>query len=134
MAKRRKSAPWLKLGKKSGEELAEQPPIWLGSRSNGEYFHQQSQKERLIHRLTLERADEQARRLGGSRREFLASSMGMLTTLAVVNQVSGCGGSRGDGMTNMNVGDVQNMMSGGSGGAGGSGGVGGGGAGGAGGM
>ena len=33
------------------------------------------------------------------RREFLASSMGMFTTLAVINQVSGCGGENGDGTT-----------------------------------
>ena len=42
----------------------------------------------------MQRADEQARRLGIDRREFLASSMGMMTTLAVINQVSGCSGER----------------------------------------
>jgi hypothetical protein len=114
MAKRRSSAPWLKLGSKSREEVPEGPPVWLGSRSNGEYFHDQSPKERLIHRLVMEKADAQARRLGVSRREFLASSMGMFTTLAMINQVSGCGGSRGDGMTGMSPGDVS--ISGGAGG------------------
>ena len=126
MAKRRTAAPWLKLGSMSREALPEGPPVWLGSRSNGEYFHEQSANERLVHRLVMERADERARKLGISRREFLASSMGMFTTLAVINQVSGCGGSRGDGMTDMLPNDVQNMMSG-AGGAGGVGGAGGGG-------
>ncbi len=37
----------------------------------------------------LRRAEHQARRLGISRREFLASSMGMATTLAVINEM-GC--------------------------------------------
>jgi uncharacterized protein len=98
--------PWLKLRKKSEPELAERPPIWLGNRSNGEYYHPQTREERLIHELTLKRADEQARRLGMDRREFLASSMGMFTTLAVMNQVGGCSGSRGDGTMAMTPSDV----------------------------
>jgi hypothetical protein len=102
--------PWLKLQKKSQPELREQPPVWLGNRSNGEYYHSQTREERLIHDETMRRADEQARRLGIDRREFLASSMGMFTTLAVINQVSGCGGKNGDGTTSMSPTDVQNMM------------------------
>src|SRR5690349_23588354 len=106
----RKKFPWLYLQKKSAQELPERPPIWLGSRSNGEYFHDQTREEKLIYELTMKRADEQARRLGMPRREFLASSMGMFTTLAVINQVSGCGGDNGDGTTSMSPTDVQNMM------------------------
>ena len=102
--------PWLKLTKKSEQPLPERPPIWLGNRSNGEYYHEQTREERLIYDLTLQRADEQARRLGIDRREFLASSMGMFTTLAVINQVSGCGGSSGTGMTSMNPIDVRAAM------------------------
>ncbi len=134
MPKRTKTRfPWLKLPKKSQPELQERPPIWLGSRSNGEYFHEQTRAERQIHDLVMQRADAQARKLGMERREFLASSMGMFTTLAVINQVSGCGGSRGDGMTDMSPDAVTGMMSGSGGtaapGAGGSGGSAGGGAG-----
>jgi hypothetical protein len=106
--------PWLKMQKKSQTELPERPPIWLGSRSNGEYFHDQTPKERQMHELVMQRADEQARRLGVDRREFLASSMGLFTTLAVINQVSGCSGKSGDGTNKMSPGDVKSMMSGGS--------------------
>jgi hypothetical protein len=109
--------PWLKLQKKSETELPERPPIWLGSRSNGEYFHDQTPKERKMYELAMQRADEQARRLGIDRREFLASSMGLFTTLAVINQVSGCSGKNGDGTTKMSPDDVKAMMSGGTGGA-----------------
>src|SRR6476619_3363180 len=65
----------------------------------------------------MQRADEQARRLGVDRREFLASSMGLFTTLAVINQVSGCSGKNGDGTTKMSPDDVKAMMSGGTGGS-----------------
>jgi hypothetical protein len=57
MGKRRKAAPWLKLGSKSQGVLPESPPMWLGNRSNGEYFHEQPPNEKLVHRLVLERAD-----------------------------------------------------------------------------
>ena len=97
----RKNFPWLKLQKKSAPELPERPPVWLGGRSNGEYFHDQTREEKMIFDLTMQRADEQARRLGIDRREFLASSMGMFTTLAVINQVGGCGGDNGDGTMNI---------------------------------
>jgi hypothetical protein len=113
----KKQFPWLKLLKKSEPELPERTPIWLGSRSNGEYFHPQTREERAMHALAIRRADDQARKLGIDRREFLASSMGMMTTLAVINQISGCGGKNGDGTTNMNPDDMKNMLQG-SGGAG----------------
>lgn len=90
--------PWLALARKSQAEPPARAPIWLGARSNGEYFHPQTRSEHAIERIVLERADAAARKLGIDRREFLASSMGMLTTLAAINQVSGCGGSNGDGM------------------------------------
>ena len=123
--------PWLKLTKKSQPELPERTPIWLGSRSNGEYFHPQTRAERAMHEMAMRRADDRARKLGIDRREFLASSMGMFTTLAVINQVSGCGGKNGDGTTAMSADDAKHMMTGsggslgGGGGAGGAGGAGG---------
>lgn len=98
--------PWLKLQPKSQPELPERPPIWFGNRSNTEYYHEATPQERLMQRMVMERADAQARRLGVDRREFLASSMGMFTTLAVINQVSGCGGDSGDGMLDLPLGGM----------------------------
>lgn len=98
-----KRYPWLKLLKKSRPEPELEPPIWLGDHSNGEYYHRQTPRDRLIRKLILERADEGARKHGIERRQFLASSMGMATSLAVINYVAGCsGGSRAnkDGSTN----------------------------------
>ena len=85
--------PWMRLRKKTDPELPFEPPIHLGNFSTGEYFHEQTPRERLIRRMILERADAHARRLGVDRREFLASAMGMATSLGVLNAVSGCGGS-----------------------------------------
>src|SRR5215813_14670042 len=97
-----KRYPWLKLIKKSRPEPPLEPPLWLGNHSNGEYFHEQTPRERLIRKLILERADEGARRHGVDRRQFLASSMGVATSLSVINLVAGCGsngnvGARGAG-------------------------------------
>jgi predicted TIM-barrel fold metal-dependent hydrolase len=89
-----KRRDWLKLGKKSGPEPRAEPPIWLGNRSNGEIFEHQTPKDRRIRRLILERADENARRVGIDRREFLASSMGMASSLWALNLAS-CGSSDG---------------------------------------
>jgi predicted TIM-barrel fold metal-dependent hydrolase len=92
-----KKQPWLKRYKKTAPELPLEPPIMLGNRSNGEFFHEQTPRERKIRELILQKADDSARRLGIDRREFLASSMGMATSLAVLNMVDGCGGQNGDG-------------------------------------
>jgi hypothetical protein len=89
--------PWLKLRKKTEPELPLEPPIWLGSYSNGELFHEQTPRERRIRQVVLERADEGARRLGIDRREFLASAAGFATTLSVINLAS-CGSSDGSGL------------------------------------
>lgn len=85
--------PWQKLRKKTEQELPLEPPIWMGNHSNGEYFHQQTPTEAKMREMILQRADEQSRRLGMDRREFLSSTMGMAATLAVINQVTGCEGS-----------------------------------------
>ncbi len=87
-----KKYPWLSLRRKTDIELPLEPPIWLGDRSNGEYFHEQTSRERAMRKMILERADVGARRLGVERRQFLASSAGMATTLAVFN-LFGCGSS-----------------------------------------
>jgi predicted TIM-barrel fold metal-dependent hydrolase len=87
-----KPYPWLRLQRKTDIERPLEPPIWLGSVSNGEYFHEQTPRQRAMRKMILERADEGARRLGVDRRQFLASSAGMATTLAVFN-LFGCGSS-----------------------------------------
>jgi len=85
--------PWLKLRKKTEQDLPLEPPIWMGNHSNGEYFHTQTPDEAKMREMILQKADEQSRYLGMDRREFLASTMGMATTLAVINQVTGCKGA-----------------------------------------
>src|SRR4051812_16258610 len=95
-----KRFPWLKLGKKTQPERPLEPPIWFNNHSNGEYYHQQTPIEARMKEEIIRRADEQARYLGMERREFLASSMGMVTSLAVINQMTGC--SSADGKTDEN--------------------------------
>jgi predicted TIM-barrel fold metal-dependent hydrolase len=90
-----KRYPWLKLIKKSRPEPWLEPPIWLGNHSNGEYFHVQTPRERLIRKLILQKADAGARKHGIDRRQFLASSMGMATSLAVINWVAACSSKQG---------------------------------------
>jgi len=87
--------PWLKLRKKTDPELPLEPPVWMGNHSNGEYFHAQTKQEAKMRKEVLRRAEEQSKYLGMDRREFLASSMGMATTMAVINQM-GCSSSSDD--------------------------------------
>jgi uncharacterized protein len=87
--------PWLRQ-RKGSPELPLKPPIQIGALSNGEVFRSNTIDSERTHRLILEKADEGARRLGIDRREFLASSMGMATSLWAINTVSGCGGAEGD--------------------------------------
>ena len=83
---------WLNSRKKTDPELPVESPIWLGNRSNGEYFHQQTAHEARMRVEILRRADEEARRRGLDRRQFLWSTMGMAVSLSVVNEF-GCGHS-----------------------------------------
>jgi uncharacterized protein len=85
--------PWLRRRRKTDPELPLEPPLWLGTRSNGEYFHLQTPYEKRLRQFVLERADDNARRLGMDRREFLASALGMATTLWCIGFVSGCSDS-----------------------------------------
>ncbi len=84
--------PWLKLRKKTDPELPLEPPIWLGNRSNGEYFHPQTPREKFMREEILRRAETESKRHGMDRRSFLASSLGMAASLAVVNEF-GCNSS-----------------------------------------
>jgi predicted TIM-barrel fold metal-dependent hydrolase len=86
---------WLKLRKKTAPELPYEPPIFLGNKSNGEFFHTQTPAERKIRDEILRQCDDKARKLGMDRREFIASAMGMCTSLSVLNLAAGCGDKRG---------------------------------------
>ncbi|HEY6559770.1 MAG TPA: amidohydrolase family protein [Polyangiaceae bacterium] len=90
---------WLRSRKRTDPELPLKTPIHLGDRSNGEYFWEASPQERLAEKLALEKAEEGARRYNIDRREFLASAMGVATTLAMMNAAQGCsdGGSSNGG-------------------------------------
>src|SRR5687767_13344866 len=90
---------WLRNRKRTDPELPLKTPIHLGDRSNGEYFWEAGPQERLAEKLALERAEEGARRYNIDRREFLASAMGVATTLAMINAAQGCsdGGSSNGG-------------------------------------
>jgi predicted TIM-barrel fold metal-dependent hydrolase len=99
---------WIKRRRKGDPEVPYETPVWLGNLSNGEFYRPQTPKERKIRELILQRCDENARRHGIDRREFIASSMGMATTLSVLNLAAGCGNK--DGM--MTPGVLDRMMSG----------------------
>jgi hypothetical protein len=85
-----KRFPWLRMRKKTDPELPLEPPFWFGNQSNGEYFRSATKRDWKIRKLILETADENARRVGMDRRDFLASAMGMCTSLWVFNYVSAC--------------------------------------------
>ena len=87
--------PWLDRLRKSAPEAAPLVPIPLGSRSNGEFFHLETPREARLREEIFARADRFGGRLGLDRRSFLASSMGMASTLLAVNALSGCGGKGG---------------------------------------
>ena len=87
--------PWLRLRKKTAPELPYEPPIFLGDKSNGEFYHRQTPLERQVRDEIRRRCDDNARKLAMDRREFIASAMGMCTSLSVLNLASGCGDERG---------------------------------------
>jgi len=92
---------WITGRKKTEAEVPYTPPIWLGNLSNGEFFLPQGERERRVHDLILQRCDDYARRKGMERREFIASTMGMATTLSVLNMAAGCADD--DGMMSNSV-------------------------------
>ena len=94
--------------KRSEPEYEYETPVWLGDKSNGEFFHYQTPRERKMREEILRRCDDNARKLGMDRREFISSSMGMLTTLSVFNMAAGCGDKNGF----MQPGPVQTWMAG----------------------
>ena len=80
--------PWTKHLKRSAPELPYDSPIYLGNWSNGEFFHEQTPLERKMREQILRVGDEKARKLGLDRREFMASAMGMVTALSVIQACS----------------------------------------------
>jgi len=80
-----KRLPWLERLRKSQREQALCTPLPLSNRSNGEYFHEHTPREKQLETAIFRRADESARKLDADRRQFLASSMGMATALSIVN-------------------------------------------------
>jgi predicted TIM-barrel fold metal-dependent hydrolase len=94
---------WLKPIKKTAPEIPYESPIWLGNRSNGEYFHHQTEHEARLRAEILRRGDEHARRRGMDRREFLYSTGGMALALSVINEL-GCGSkNKGGSVTQANA-------------------------------
>lgn len=93
-----KPFPWLKR-KKTAPEIPYTTPIWLGPQSNGEVFFCETKRDRLIKKMILEKGAEHARKLGMDRRHFMASAMGMCTSLWVLNYVAGCSSSDSPGAT-----------------------------------
>lgn len=91
----RKTPAWIARRKKSLHELPLQPPVALGPFSNGEFYLDASAEHRRLRARILQRADENARRAGMDRRAFLASTMGMATSLAALNLAAGCGDEKG---------------------------------------
>jgi hypothetical protein len=77
---------WTKYLKRSASELPYDSPIYLGNWSNGEFFHEQTPFERKLREEILRAGDERARKHGMDRREFMASAMGFVTALSVINQ------------------------------------------------
>lgn len=99
---------WITKRKRSQPEAEYETPVWLDNKSNGEFFHFQTDRELKMRDEILRRCDDNARKLGMDRREFIASSMGMLTTLSVFNMAAGCGDKNGF----MSPGAVNNFMAG----------------------
>ncbi|HEX4341623.1 MAG TPA: amidohydrolase family protein [Polyangiaceae bacterium] len=86
----KKRFPWIHLGKKTAPEVPYETPVILGNMSNGEFFHEQTPREKKLRKLILDTCDEKARHLGMDRRDFIASTMGMATSLSIINMAAGC--------------------------------------------
>ena len=94
-----KSRNWLRNRKKTEPEVPYEPPIWLGDHSNGEQYYEATPKERLMRTLILQKGEEQAKRHGIERREFMASGLGVALSMYCMNLINGCDGGQSGGMT-----------------------------------
>lgn len=89
------SKNWFKRLKKTDPDLPYETPFWFGDYSNGELYHEATEKERRTRELILKLGAEKARRYGMDRREFMASGLGVMLCMSVVNAVNECDGSGG---------------------------------------
>ena len=80
------------------DNIKPQLPLDFGPQSNGEYFYVPDAKDRLIEKIALQMAEDNAKRVGMDRRSFLATSAGLATTLSAINLVSGCSSDGASGM------------------------------------
>lgn len=79
------------MSKKSRPDILPVSPIDFGPVSNGEFFPRAVRHvDRVADRLVHELAEERAKKLSVSRREFLSSAAGTATALGVINALSGC--------------------------------------------
>jgi hypothetical protein len=69
--------------------------VYFGPISNGEVFRPATERAAQINKLIMDKAEAGAKRLGMDRREFLASNLGMATSLWAMNVMSGCAGEDG---------------------------------------
>ncbi|MDH4281844.1 MAG: amidohydrolase [Myxococcales bacterium] len=84
--------------KKSAQECPIESPIPFRTGSNGEFEPPApSRRDRVATEMFHRISAEKARRLGVSRRDFVASTMGTATALWVINQVYGCANGGGAG-------------------------------------
>ena len=89
-----KRVPWFRRLTKKEIEPPVRLPMAVGPVSNGEAWWPDSPRKKLIRKLVLDKAEEISRKEGVDRREFLASSCGMATTLYMINLVNGCTGEK----------------------------------------
>ena len=87
-----KRLPWLRMLKKTDPEPPLRLPIAAGSITNGEGWWPDTRRKKLLRKMVIDHATEVSRKHGIDRREFMASSCGMATTLFMINVLNGCGG------------------------------------------
>ena len=84
--------------KKSSPDYPVESPIPFRTGSNGEFDPPAPSKRDWVAEETFQRLSaEKAKRLGISRRDFVASTMGTASALWVINQVYGCSNRGGAG-------------------------------------
>lgn len=109
----------LRMSKKSELEQALQSPIPFRTGCNGEFIPKPvTERDTKAEALFMRLADQRARRMGISRRDFVESAAGSATALLVINSVYGCsdagsldggrsdvGGARDAGQADLGAGD-----------------------------
>jgi hypothetical protein len=104
-----KRYPWVRYLRKTAAELPYDSPIYLGSHSNGEYFHTETPFERKLRDAILRAGDDKARQLGLDRREFMASAMGFATALSVIQTACSSKGGSSAGTTGAPIGGTSGI-------------------------